>query len=324
MLPDLDALRALDAVVRLRGFERAAQHLHKVPSAVSYQVAKLERQLGLPLLDRRGYRVALTPAGEAVLAEGRQLLAKAEHVESMARQFVEGWEPRLTLIIDGILPLEPTLQALKALADERLPTRIQVKVEYLGGVQFRFEQDDADLMLVKDYQSAHSLSARALPEIECVLCIAPGHPLAGKRSVSLAALHEHVELSVQDSSGQGNDRHTFGGERMFHLSGFDAKKQALLMGVGFGWMPLYAVAAELARGTLRELRFSGGSRYRFTPLLVHRSQRPLGRTGMRLVELIQGSLPAAARVRADGRTGRRNRPARSPASRPKASGGRRR
>ncbi len=296
MLPDLEAIRALDAVVRHRGFEAAARHLHKVQSAVSYQIGKLERRLGLPLLDRRGYRVTLTPAGEAVLAEGRQLLALAEHLEFTARQFVEGWEPRLTLVVDGILPLEPTLQALKTLADARIPTRIQVKVEYLGGVQFRFEREDADLMLVKDYSPADVLSAIALPEIVCVLCVAPAHALAPMRSVSLAALHEHVELSVQDSSGQGNDRHTFGGERVFHLSGFDAKRQALLMGVGFGWMPLYAVAENLRGGTLQELRFAGGSRYRFTPLLVHRTNRPLGRAGTRLVELIKSNLPAAAAV----------------------------
>ncbi len=315
-LPDLEAIRALDAVVRHRGFEAAARHLNKVQSAVSYQVLKLERRLGLPLLDRRGYRVKLTPAGEALLAEGRKLLALAGHLEYTARQFVEGWEPRLTLVVDGILPLEPTLQALKTLADARVPTRIQVKVEYLGGVQFRFDQEDADLMLVKDFTPADVLSAIALSEIVCVLCVAPSHPLAPLRSVPLGALHEHVELSVQDSSGQGNDRHTFGGERVFHLSGFDAKRQALLMGVGFGWMPRYAVADDLRRGALRELRFAGGSRYQFTPLLVHRTNRPLGRAGTRLIELIRDNLPAAAsatgtrikagaRERAAPRVGRR-------------------
>ncbi|MGB7739085.1 MAG: LysR family transcriptional regulator, partial [Steroidobacteraceae bacterium] len=84
---DLDALRALDAVIRDGGFARAALRLHKVQSAVSYQIRKLERQLGLKLVDRDGYRVRLTAAGEVVLAEGRRLLAQAEHIESVARQF---------------------------------------------------------------------------------------------------------------------------------------------------------------------------------------------------------------------------------------------
>ena len=291
---DLDAMRALDAVIRDGGFAHAALRLHKVQSAVSYQIRKLERQLGLKLVDRDGYRIKLTAAGEVVLAEGRRLLVQAEHVESVARQFATGWEPRLTVILDGILPLGPTLSALKKLADERVPTRIQVKVEYLRGVQYRFEKDAADLMLVKDYEVQPNLQAEALPSIECILCVAATHPLATRKQVSLAELHQHVELSVQDSSEQGDDRHMFGGERVFYLSGFVAKKDALLTGLGFGWMPRDLVSKEIKGGALRELRFVGGSRYRFTPLLVHRNDRPLGRTGMRLADLLR-SIPLAVK-----------------------------
>ena len=301
MRPDLDALQALDAVVRHGGLARAATHLHKVQSAVSYQIRKLEVQLGVGLLDRSGYRVRLTAAGEAVLAEGRRVLAQAEHVATVAQQFAAGWEPRLTVIVDGLLPLEPTLRALKTLAEERVPTRIQVKVEFLGGVQFRFEKDRADLMLVKDYAAHPLLTAEALPDIECVLCVAPAHPRAGRRAVGLDELQQHVELSVQDSSDQGDDRHMFGGERVFYLSGFDTKKQALLMGLGFGWMPRYLVAADLRSGALRELRYVAGSRYRFTPLLVRRVDAPLGLTGTRLAALLRGET-AARRARRSRRT----------------------
>ena len=288
MRPDLDAIEALDAVIRHGGFAGAAVHLHKVQSAVNYQVRKLERQLGITLLDRTGYRVKLTPAGEAVLAEGRQVLVHAGRVASVAQQFVAGFEPRLTVIVDGILPLEPTFAALRRLGEERVPTRIQVKVEFLGWVQFRFDKDGADLMLVKDSVARPELHATALAELECVLCAAPAHPLASQPAVTLANLHDHIELSVQDSSDQGDDRHMFGGERVFYLSGFEAKKQALLMGLGFGWMPRHLADTELRAGTLREIRHVGGSRYRFTPMLVHRLDRPLGRAASRLIALLGG------------------------------------
>ena len=92
--PDLDAVEALDAVVRHGGFAHAAAALHRVPSAVSYQVAKLEEQLGVKLLDRSGYRVRLTPAGEAVLKEGQKLLAQARHPARMlARRGCQGLAP---------------------------------------------------------------------------------------------------------------------------------------------------------------------------------------------------------------------------------------
>jgi DNA-binding transcriptional LysR family regulator len=294
---DLESLRALDALVRAGGFAGAAARLNKVQSAVSYQIRKLEERLGVALVDRRGYRVRLTSAGEAVLAEGRRLLAQAEQVEALARHFVGGFEPRLVVIVDGILPLAPTFRALKLMADEGIPTRIQIKVEYLYGVQYRFDRDSADLMLVKDFAPSPWLQAEAFPDVDCVLCVARGHPLACRSGVSLLELQEHVELSVQDSADRGNDRHMFGGERVFYLSGFMAKKEALLMGLGFGWMPMYMVAAELKSGALRELRYAGGSRYRFTPSLVHRLDRPLGRAGQRLAALLreQARLPPGSR-----------------------------
>ena len=287
---DLNGLEALEAVVRYGGFARAAKHLHRVQSAVSHQVRKIEQQLGVSLFNRDRYRVQLTPAGEAILAEGRRLLAQAEHVRSIARQFSEDWEPSLSIIVDGILPLDPTLAAMKSLAAAQVPTRIQVKVEFLRGVQSRFEKENGDLMLVTDYAASPYLQEEALPAMDCVLCVGRSHALARAKRVSLAQLQEHVELSVQHSSEeQGYDRHLFGCERAFFLSSHHTKKEALLMGVGFGWMPLYLVHNELKAGTLREVKYQGGSWYRFTPRLVHRTDRQLGRAGQQFISLLRKS-----------------------------------
>ena len=295
---DLNALEALEAVVKHGGFGRAAQHLHKVQSAVSHQIQKLEEQLGVLLFDREGYRVRLTSAGEVVLSEGRRLLAQAQRVQSAVHQLSQGWEPNLLVIVDGILPLHPTLFALKKLADAQVPTRIQVKVEFLRGVQLHFERDKGDLMLVADYAADPFLTEEALPPVDCVLCVAPSHALASVRSVSLAELQEHVELSVQHSSEeQGHDRHLFGCERSFYLSSFQTKKEALLMGVGFGWMPLYFIEKELKIGALRELKYVGGSRYRFTPLLVYRTNRSLGNAAKQFIELLRAGAWPKSKLR---------------------------
>jgi DNA-binding transcriptional LysR family regulator len=287
---DLGGLEAFVAVVDCGGIGRAAQRLQKAQSAVSHQIRKLEEQLGVELFNRDGYRVQLTAAGEAVLAEGRRVLSQAELVGSVAQQFTQGWEPRLLVIIDGILPLDPILDGLKTLAAEGLPTRIQVKVEFLSGVPARFEREQGDLMLLVDSDHRPVHEEEALPDMDCMLCVASDHPLARRKSVALADLQQQVELSVQNSNEeQRSDRHFFGCERGFYLSSFQAKKQALLMGVGFGWMPLYLIRDEVKGGQLREVKYAGGSRFHFTPRLVRRSDRKLGRTGQRLVELLRAA-----------------------------------
>ncbi len=287
---DLVGLEAFVAVVDCGGIGLAAQRLHKAQSAVSHRIRKLEEQLGVELFNRDGYRVQLTAAGEAVLAEGRRVLSQAQLVGSVARQFTQGWEPRLLVIIDGILPLDPILDGLKTLSAEGLPTRIQVKIEFLSGVAARFEREQGDLMLLVDSEHRPVHEEEALPDMACMLCVAPDHPLARRKSVTLAELQQYVELSVQNSNEeQRSDRHFFGCERGFYLSSFQAKKQALLMGVGFGWMPLYLIRDEIKAGRLREVKYTGGSRFRFTPRLVRRSDRKLGRTGQRLVELLRAA-----------------------------------
>ena len=287
----LDSIETLDTIVRLGSFAAAAKAMHKAQSAVSYGVRQLEEALGVAVFDRRGHRAVLTEAGQMVLAEGRVLLAHARRMETLAGRFHEDWEPRIEAVIDGILPMDPIMRALKRLMADGVPTSTQIKVEFLGGVQDRFERDRADMMLVKDYIRSESLIEHALPDVEVVLVAAEGHPLfSGAAALSLEDLRRHVELTVHDSSESRRiaDVHLFGGPRVFFLSDFFTKKKALTMGLGFGWMPLYLVRDELARGALREVPFEGGSRYSFTPMLVHPQDRPLGRAGALLLELLTG------------------------------------
>ncbi|OPX56652.1 transcriptional regulator, LysR family [Oceanospirillum multiglobuliferum] len=286
---DLESIKVLAAVVSAGSFAKAAEKLNKTQSSVSYQIQKLEQRLGTEVFDRSAYRAELTPVGERILAEGQRLLNQAKHLSSLVDQFSEGWEPRLELVVDGMLPSLPLLAALKEMADLNIPTHIQLRVEYLGGVQQRFEQDNADLMLALEYQADNRLSVQALADLKTVLVVAATHPLAQMRAIELAQLQHHIELTVHDSSYNKayGGRQTFGGERVFYLSDFRAKLEALNLGLGFGWMPMVMVQHLLDSGELVELDYLGGSRHRYTPVLVNRLDRPLGRAGLLLSEKIR-------------------------------------
>jgi DNA-binding transcriptional LysR family regulator len=71
---DMDVLRTLVAAYRLGGFNRAAKHVGRSQSAVSQQIHKLEERIGRPLFIKRGRGLALTEAGEIVLAYARRIL----------------------------------------------------------------------------------------------------------------------------------------------------------------------------------------------------------------------------------------------------------
>src|ERR671930_119368 len=95
----LDALAVLDAIDRRGSFAAAAEELHRVPSALSYTVQKLEEDLDLVVFDRSGHRAQLTEAGRALLEEGRRLLDQARGVEARVKKIASGWEPELILAV---------------------------------------------------------------------------------------------------------------------------------------------------------------------------------------------------------------------------------
>lgn len=286
---DLDSIRVLKTIVDKGSFAAAAKTLHRAQSAISYQIKKLEEVLNLEIFDRSEYRAVLTPAGQTILDEGTRLLSQAEHIEELALQLNQEWEPSFEVVIDGILEIDPIMAAMKHLLAEDIPTKISLTMEYLGGVQHRFDKNQADLMLVKEYQKSTQLLSQPLPGVECLLCVGSSHPLAELPLVSIAHLKQYVELSVHDSSEQDLydvEHMHFGGERMFFLSDFKSKKQALLQDIGFGWMPYYLVKKELEDNQIVEVNYEHGSRFTFTPHLVWRAEKKLGKTAQRFMHLL--------------------------------------
>lgn len=294
--PDLESLEILHTIIEEGSFAKASERIHKTQSALSYQVKKLEQRLGCLLLDRSQYRTTLTPEGQTLLGEGRKLLQQARHLDSLAKQLSQGWEPRLTIVLDGIIPQSPLLDALSTLVNANIPTRIQLKTEFLGGVQYRFNQDRADLMLVKDYQSNQNLGEILLPAMNVMLCASAHHPLSQEKNLELWQLQEHIELSVNDSSQADKpiqDQRVFGCERVFFLSDFRSKHEALCKGLGFGWMPEHIVEEDLQQKRLIELDYKHGSRYSFHPKLVYRLDTPLGPTAEKLVQTLNTKIGTA-------------------------------
>jgi DNA-binding transcriptional LysR family regulator len=149
---ELRQLQYFVAVAEELHFGRAAQRLHIVQPAVSQQIRRLERELGVPLLDRTPRRVRLTTQGERLLAEARTVLAAADRTAAVAAQLALHDRGRLRV---GTSPglsdrLEQILLTLRQDAPE-----LQVELDNRPGLEQldAVARGDLDLALVRGIES---------------------------------------------------------------------------------------------------------------------------------------------------------------------------
>lgn len=288
----IDQLLVLEATARLGSFSKAAKELYRVPSAVTYTVKSLEDALSLELFDRSGQRAILTPTGRRILEEAKSVLNEGERLQRLATQMSDGWESELRIVVDGVLPMRPITNTLASIHVPDVPTRIRLDVEYQEGVIKRFLSDRCDIMLCLDIvDNDPRIERRSLPDLEIVLVCSAEHPLSKLETIQKEQLEAHIELLVKDSSPQYIEQPKpsyLGSRHIVYLSDFHSKKEAILAGVGFGWLPRGLIQKELSQNLLHILNYEEGASWTYHPQIVTWKNTPLGRAGtLFLKQLIQ-------------------------------------
>lgn len=184
---ELRQVRYFVSVAEELHFGRAAERLHIVQPAVSQQVRRLERELGLELFDRTTRTVTLTAAGRAFLPHAHAIL-QAEYAATEAMDFLRT-EQESTLRLGTSVGLGARLDALLGVLAERAD---QLMVELVSvPLETRLQQvrtGELDAALTRGID--HSPQLELLPLWPDVLFAAlpARHPLAAQREVTLAEL----------------------------------------------------------------------------------------------------------------------------------------
>ena len=250
----LDALRALDAIDRKGSFAAAAEALYKVPSALSYTIAKLEADLGVALFDRSKQRAQLTPAGQLLLDQGRTLLHAANQLQNAVKQLDTGWETSLTIAKDSIIPNAPLLDVISRFLQLDKITQVLVKEEVMAGGWEALQTGRADIAVgVSGDLPKGQFNVLPLGEAKFVFAVAPHHQLAAlDRVVNAEDVQHYAAIVVADSALDAPKRSSglFDSRQRVIVSNMQAKIDAQKQGLGIGFLPLHLVGDELARGEL--------------------------------------------------------------------------
>lgn len=262
----IEALEALDAIDRRGSFAKAAEELNKATSAVSYIVQKLEEQLDIALFQRQGRRSVLTPAGQLVLAEGREILQTTARLANKAKEVATGWEPRITIAIESLASYPTFFDALHVFLREHPSIEIDVCECVLNGGWEALDQDRVDLIVGSPGPIPLQKGYRAIPitPIELVPVIAANHEMAKltnetkETEMQLAKLrrvitHDTSISGVARSAGLSSDG------RHFYVQTIDQKVEAIRAGIGIGHLPRQRIQALLDNGELIELNLNNNA-----------------------------------------------------------------
>lgn len=254
----LEALLVLDAIDNRGSFASAAEQLNKVPSALSYIVQKLEAQLSVTLFVRQGRRSVLTPAGQHLLLEGRKILAAVSKITEQTQTLAHGWEPKINLAFDSIIEVEPIMQCLQKFLQEHPNVEVDVSEHVLNGSWEALIEDKVDLLIGAPSPVPNQAGIRAIKicELNNILVAAKHHELS---HFTLPISHSDIAncrtVIVHDSSKSAVpwSSNLIDQSRHFYVTSVEHKIQAIIAGVGVGFLPQARVQHYVDKGQLTAL-----------------------------------------------------------------------
>lgn len=262
---NVNRLRMLREVADKRTIAAAAESLFMSPSAVSQQMAVLEREAGVPLLEREGRGVRLTEAGARLVANTERILAEIEHAEADLASSAQG--------IVGHVRLSAFPTAARAIL---IPALVVLRTQHpnlhLSMIDLEPEESqpalkarDLDVVLTYEWDLLPSVEDPGIEREELLtervyLALPADHPLAQQSGpVAVASLADEEWIVGRDSTSMldlvraAGHRTGFEPRTDFHSMDFDVILTAVSAGLGVALGPALALSREIPNVAVREI-----------------------------------------------------------------------
>ncbi|MEL7129924.1 MAG: LysR substrate-binding domain-containing protein [Pseudomonadota bacterium] len=253
MRPTLRQLQYLVAIADTGRFGDAAKRLHVSQPSLSAQIAEMETELGIVLMERGRKGAILTPLGEEISSRARLVLREVEDLKALARQSLGGLTGRLRL---GVLPsVGPYLlpSATKRLHAQHPDLRIAVREEKTVDLEEHLAAGMFDMIISTAEDHGGHASVKLFQE-QLWVCAAPDDVLAqsqdavslfdlkGRTVLTLGPGHRFSELVSQIARQAGAKV-----SETYQGTSLDATRQMAMMGAGIAILPSLYVRLEAQR-----------------------------------------------------------------------------
>ena len=250
----IEALLVLDAIEYRGSYAAAAEQLNKVPSALSYIVQKLEEQLNVTLFQRQGRRAVLTQAGKHLLSEGRKVLSAINTLSEQTQTIANGWEPKIRIACDSIIDIKPIFSGIENFLAEHQAIEIDVQEQVMNGSWEALIEDRVDLVIGAPSPVPNHKGIRAIKiaDLDSVLVANSTHELSRPKQLQHGDLAKYRSVVVHDSAQHEIpwSANIIEGSQHFFVSSIALKIDAIIAGIGIGYLPKNLIQHHIRSGQL--------------------------------------------------------------------------
>lgn len=261
---DINQLEVLIAVATERGFSRAADKLYRTQPAVSQAIRRLEEEVGEPLFDRSSKDGTLTASGQILLKYAQQILNLRRDAKLAVKDLKDLQRGKVTLGANEytVMYLLPVISVYRV----RHPhIKIEVKRDLASRIPSEVLKRDVEIGIVSFRPHDQALQTVPVATDELALIVAPEHPLAGKKVISVKELGvesfiaHNVRSPYRERVVQTFEKHRTPLNISMELPTLEAIKRFVEQGMGVALVPRLAARAEIERRqvaalTVREMR----------------------------------------------------------------------
>jgi DNA-binding transcriptional LysR family regulator len=255
-------LRVFNEVAKNLSFARAAENLHLTPPAITMQVKELEGHIGMPLFDRSGKKISLTTTGEYMLVYARKILATVKDAEDAAA--------RLQRAETGVLTIGFVSTAkyflMRLLADFRAlhpGVDIQICIGNRDQLVSMLQNSEVDIAVMGRPPKELQTRAEPFAAHPHVFVAAIDHPLAQRDHLSVEDLRPYDFIVREKGAGTRAAMEKFFEDThveprlKIQLHSNEIIKQAVMAGLGLGFLSLHTIGLELEHKLIRMLDVEG-------------------------------------------------------------------
>jgi len=253
---ELRQIRFFMAVAEERHFGRAAERMYIAQPALSQHVRRLERELGVQLLDRSARHVRLTPAGEAFLEVAKRMSRQVDEATVAARRAEAGEAGSLGVGVHMAVAAPVLSVLLRHWSRLRPAVRPRLTSGRAGELVDLVRRRELDVALVDGPVTDRGLTSALVLEDRLVIVLPADHSLAQEETVAFRSLRGEQFVAVaRPSSVSLHDRFIelcgaagFSPEVALEVDDPDLLPLAVAAGLGVGIAASVSLAARVMPG----------------------------------------------------------------------------